>query len=532
MVIIHDINGSKTEIKAQHIKCKKCSGTKVDCLEFVKCSYAICGNQYHVRCLESLNDTSELAEKDFWYCSGECENADEPNRNLQSTSNASLLAENSKLNAELSQLRLNNSSLDANYKQLQASFKLLENQLAHIRLSSTLLPQARDAALDTSAMNVTSSLDATISHLLDISQINAQHLSAQSATSGNASTSSNTSTVRDSLNSKETTNAHTVASIVLSLSERRKHLPELPEFNGKGSEWLCFRNSYHKLQKLGKFDDDEMIAKLRKSLKGSAFEFARMWLFSARSNPAKIILDLEERFFSPAAVITDSFDAISVINPIKEKTRDSIEKLKRAVDEYINVCNDVEETIHLTGRVPESIEDKLPDDLLEDWIKNMRTKVYRGDWYDFSRFLTESTRDLKVRAVDRKKIKSTSTSSSSSKSSSSTARVNAIHLIGKSPPCDFDGCDKPLFRCPAFAGCGYEKKVEHLTKMEYCHRCLRQGHLTASCPNVDSLPPCRAPGCKAQRKHTTVMHPPSLASTSTSEKVYVNVIHGSGRNGF
>jgi hypothetical protein len=387
-----------------------------------------------------------------------------------------------------------------------ASFKKLESDVAKMRLSSTFANPGTipsDVTFDSSSIYVTANLDSTIDRLLGMSHITQAQANESTSSSTQASSSAN-------MSPEASHEAHAVASIIMSLSERRKHLPELPEFHGKGSEWLCFRNSYHRLKQMGKYDDDEMIAKLRKALKGLAFDYARNWLFSARSNPAQIISDLEEKFFSPSAVITDSFDAIISIQPITEKSRSSLEKLKRAVDEYVNVCNDVEETIHLTGRVPEPIEDKLPDDLLEDWIKKIRTKEFRGDWYNFSHFLSESTRDLKVRAADRKKMKHPSSSStyrSTSSSSPATARI-FVMLTGESPPCDYDSCGKPLYQCEGFAKRSFDIKLANCRMKGYCCRCLRKGHPTSSCPNTDKLPSCKVNDCKNPRQHTTVMHPP------------------------
>lgn len=503
MVIIHDIQGSTTEISSQHNKCKACNGSKTDCLEFVKCSKAICGKQYHVRCIESLNDTSELAEKDFWYCTDKCEQEDEPNRTLQSTSTTALQAHIRTLQFKLDQSLQETLRVNTSNSELLKSFKRLENEVAKMRLSSTFVAPSsavNDVTFDASASHITANLDSSIDRLLEMS-----HISQPPVALHDKSSSASTSQASNDLTAKDSQQAHAIASILLSLSERRKHLPELPEFHGKGSEWLCFRNAFNKLRQLGKYDDDEMMAKLRKALKSSAFDYARIWLFSARSNPTQIILDLEEKFFSPSAVITDSFDAIIAIHPIKEKSRASLEQLKRAVDEYVNVCNDVDETIHLTGRVTEAIEDKLPDDLLEDWIKKIRTKEFRGDWYNLSHFLSESTRDLKVRAVDRKKLK---ISPSPFKSSSpAIARVN-VTMIGDSPPCDYDQCGKPLYRCERFAKRSYDIKLANCRLKDYCSRCLRKGHPTNSCPNADKLPSCKIPDCKSPQQHTTLMHPP------------------------
>lgn len=498
MVRIYDIKGSDADVKAQHDKCDKCKGSITDCLKFIKCSHAACSKQFHVACLQHLTDSNELSLVELWYCSHDCDDADEASRN------SSMAAKVKQLEKELNKMRVENESLTKSNQQINSSFKRLESQLAESRASSTLAwhgTNVADATLDSSSIYNAANLDSTINHLLERSSMLQAPQPSQSQTSSQPTQSSSSSSA--TMSSNETQSAHAVASIIMSLSERRKHLPELPEFSGKGSEWLCFRNSYHKIKTMGRYDDDEMIAKLRKALKGPAFEYARMWLFSARPNPSQVISDLEEKFFCPSAVITDSFDAISAVPAIKEKSRSAIEKFKRAVDEYMNVCNDVEETIHLTGRVPEIIEDKLPDDLLEDWIKKIHDKEFRGDWYNFSSFLTDSMRHLKVRAIDRKRVKG------------SSVKVNVLTskptFHGEAPICDYDLCGKVLFRCENFAKQPYHTKMGHVTLKGYCALCLRKGHDPRTCPNAKAIPHCRLKGCTEPEGHTTLMHPPECS---------------------
>lgn len=59
----------------------------------------------------------------------------------------------------------------------------------------------------------------------------------------------------------------------------------------------------------------------------------------AQANPTQIIAHLGEKFFSPCAVITDSFEVIAPVPAIKDKSRASLEKFKCAINEYINKYN-------------------------------------------------------------------------------------------------------------------------------------------------------------------------------------------------
>lgn len=530
MVILHEISGTEEEVKALHAKCNCCKGKKTDCDTIIKCSHAVCGKPVHVDCLPDATK-SDIAEHEFWYCSEKCEKADEGHRNLlRGVNDPIIAAQVASLQSQLKQLQLENRQLatqnrtlldsstfsQQNEKKLQESLKRSEAEINRIRLSSTkIVPgsstvTATDTTLNAditfgfnaSTMNATTPLDSSIQNLLDKTSIlRTSHTQTSPLASHQAGASS--AMPNAELSTEDSQQAHAIAAIITTLSERRKHLPELPEFSGKGAEWLCFRNLYCKLRKLGRFDDDEMMAKLRKALKGHALEYSRLWLYSARSQPDIIISNLEEKFFSPCAVITDALEVINGVPASKEKSRRTLEMLKHSIDEYINVCTDVEETIHLTGRVPETITDKLPDDLLEDWVKFIRLKTFRGDWYDFSSFICDALKNLKVRAVDRKKHEK-----------SINVKVNTFQgeplthkFTGSLPPCDFDLCRDVLFRCRAFRQRPYDEKLKFVQRAGYCEVCLRKGHLTSECPNKSLMPKCREEGCKSPTTHTSIMHP-------------------------
>lgn len=530
MVTLHEISGSAEEVKAQHAKCYVCKGKETACDNIIKCSNAVCGKPVHVDCLcEELRD--DIADQEFWYCSDVCDKADELQRTLIRSAkdplSAALIAS---LQSRVKQLQLENQHLTANNKtllevstileqdgrKLQESLKRSEAEINRIRLSSTRSGLSNVTATD-NTLNadftfgidashiVTTPLDVSIQNLLEKTSYLRASQTTQTSPDASQQAGASSSIPSALLSNEDTQQAHAIAAIVTSLSERRKHLPELPEFNGKGAEWLCFRNLYHKLRELGKFDNDEMMSKLRKALKGQALEYSRLWLYSARSQPDVLITNLEEKFFSPCAIITDALDAINEVPATKEKSRHVLEKLKHAIDEYINVCTDVEETIHLTGRVPESITDKLPDDLLEDWVKFIRLKTFRGDWYNLSSFLCEAMKNLKVRAVDRKK----------SEKPSKNVTVNALRgeppahkFVGSLPNCEYDFCGEVLFRCKAFrTNADYKAKLAFIKRAGYCEVCLRKGHLSTDCPNKTLMPDCRAEGCKDPAAHTTLLHP-------------------------
>lgn len=553
---------------AQHAKCYACVGAKNDCLTLIQCSYSICGLYCHVDCLPATFDKTKLDSEEFWYCKKECRTLHEPDRTLLEAKKIPGAAAAIKiLEKRLSETQLHNDAISKQRDEAMHAAEVLDKSRMELLEKNKKMESDLSIKMFTSSFAQGTSQAALQSHYSDASSI--RHSTAPPATASLESDSlakllervkhieiSKDRQQDDSSNSNpfalssgtfsadDLSQAHAIASLTLTLSERRKQLPKLPDFDGKGAEWLHFRNIYRALRSEGKYDNREMNAKLTCALKGPALDFTRLWLYSSRPNPDKIIQDLEDRFFSPVAVMTDTLEVVNDFPPIKEKNRNALELFKRAVDGYINICTDVDEVAPLLIRIPESAEDKMPDDLIERWNRKIRHKIFKGNWFDFSNFLLESTFDLKVRASDRKKLlcESTKDSKSSKTSSHASATVHVVssqpasscsstssvisnsnsegqssdidstrpRLVGAAPPCDYDSCGKPLYRCEGFAKRAFDIKNAHVQMNGYCSRCIRKGHDANTCPNEPHLPQCKMKGCSDPSTHTTIMHPPEL----------------------
>lgn len=576
MVQLYEIKGSPDEIAAQHKKCASCKGLNVTCPEVVKCMLPICGKHFHIECVpdgRGPSDDDDFADMVEFYCSDQCSQKHKDSRQKYGTSDPIALAEIERLTrviesqkATCSKLATEKDKLIAAGTKFEKQTDMLEKEVRRLQadqsariFSSTVFPTAasthpsqepgtsHSASTHQDSEEFTAA-DAYMRRLLK--KADSFSLPLQPDDSPNEVLNLTSLANKTQMNQNDIGTAHATASLMISLSERRKQLPKLPEFDGKGAEWLHFRNSYNDTRKLGEYTDKEMVAKLATALKGPALEFTRLWLYSARPCPDKIIHDLEQRFFSPISVVTDALDVVHDISAISTKDRNALELFKRAVDGFINVCNDVEETMQLQIHIPEAIEDKLPDDLLEKWNRNIRHKLIKGHWLDFSHFLSESTSDLKVRLADRKKSK-LKESKTEGKLSKSAVKLNVVStqqaatstnnnrsssrgvggdkrskqsnnkpsngsngtyqskFEGDCPPCDYDNCGKVLFRCRNFATRPFDIKMANCNRLGYCSKCLRKGHAAVNCPNVKLIPKCMIPGCTDSLNHTTVMHPPT-----------------------
>lgn len=384
----------------QHKNCFACEGRKTDGLVLVRCSLNSCRKYCHLSCL-SLQVQKEL-EAEVWYCSDACKLAA---ADLVDKTGETPPARD----PAIATLVQNNTELLRTVNELATKMAAVqdENKVLVAQLQATTLNHNQRMVFDTTLASADESLF-NMSALSSTIRRNVGQLSQTVLADVNAMPAVNVSC--DPLHGKvfDATSApieHAKSSYLLSLKEIRKNLGELPEFDGKGYEFLNFKMKYDSIKDVGKYTDFQMVAKLEKCLKGKALEHVRIWLFSPNPNPAKIMSDLEEKFYHPNIIIQEALKTVQQFESMPKKNRDKLEDFKRAVDAYIHVCTTVKESIHLNGRLPGDIEDKLPDDLCEEWLKIVNLPNATGNWMEFSIFLGNSVRFMKVRLSESQKLK-------------------------------------------------------------------------------------------------------------------------------
>lgn len=532
--------------EAQHKKCRKCSGSKTDCLEIIKCSYENCNKYCHVDCLpeEMREEVAELAE---FFCDDNCKVA------LQNKQTFSV----SKLMAEMERMKLENSETRKTSMEALQAINLLKSTIASLQdenrhllaqnqslsmISTTRAPASVDTGVFSStAEEALFNVSSVQSSLKKVTQEINESLEA--STIGNASTSAESNDPFHGKKFEAKGSAiveHAKTSFLLSLKEIRKNLGELSEFDGKGSAWLKFKTRYNNIKVVGDYTNAEMVQKLEKALKGQALDYVQAWIDSPSPNAAKIITDLEERFFNVDTIMQEGLHKVAQIEKIKSWNREPLENYARAVDTYIHLCTTVDHSIHLNGRLPGEFEDKLPAELLREWLKHKSATIATGNWFEFSIFLKNSLKYLKVRSVDQQNSKDSkesknkpvttskinvtvdTPSSASAKAPSSTSSTKNNSHNQRKPSqkqgsaenaarpfkpwvCEYDKCDKPLYGCVEFRKRKHDIKSKFCTDFNYCQRCLRKGHTAIYCRTRSYK--CDVDGCTDPWTHSRVMHP-------------------------
>lgn len=395
--------------EAHHKKCIKCKGSKLHS-QFVQCCYESCNNYCHLKCLPE-NLRTDVVDWPEYFCNDSCR----VNRDQKRASSFTMLkAEVEKLKYEQSQ------NVKTNVETLQ-TMDLMKNTITQLQEQNRLLVAQNQSLSLLSSTRAPTTIDMNIFNpSIDENMLNFSSLQDKlrktaeeiNVSLGAAATGPSTSGESDdpfhgkTFQAKgEATVEHAKTSYLLSLREIRRNLGDLPEFDGKGSAWLKFKTRFNKIKDVGDYKNCEMVEKLEKALKGPALKYVQAWIDSPNPCATKIMTDLEERFFNADTVMQEGLNSVISFGKIKTWNRESLEDYARVVDTYIHLCTTVGHSINLNGRLPGEIEDKLPDDLLREWLKHKHTPIANGSWFEFSLFLKNSVKHLKLRLVDQQKSK-------------------------------------------------------------------------------------------------------------------------------
>lgn len=584
---VFDFTDKPDEVVDQHVKCDKCKGTKKTCLILLKCSSFVCNKLYHLDCLQNV-DLEVVKKSPTWFCSRTC---GAPSVHITSAPSPADLQTMQKqmteMIAKMNRMETNNFTISKRNEdllkladELTAKNNHLEEQLRSQRSNASLAffgnvgdETVGDISMRPGGHSTFSAAEANYQNIFKRAQ------AAASATghyhTAHSSLPAQDDPVQLALNNLSQGVVTPETNQLLSaLRERRKHLPPLPNFSGKGCEWLVFKNTYQAIRDEGKFNQLELAGKLRLALKGEAAELVHQQLILAKPNADYVMQLLAKRFFKPREVISESKARVKAFPEMTTIDANQISALKCSVANHIAICTDLGRTEELVLPISESIEDKLPQELLNKWLIQVNSEVIRGNWYNFVTFLEEQEDAIKIPLRLRLKNSSKEKSKDSVEKQShgkSPYQVNAVATVpevitgppkdmrrsfsgrgrgrghssgaarpprytphndsprtvyqGEAPLCDFDSCGKTLFRCEEFAKKPHHNKIFHVDRYGYCKRCLRKGHATMSCPNASSLPKCRVTGCTDPANHTTVMHPPSANPKSNGTHANSNTIH-------
>jgi len=284
---------------------------------------------------------------------------------------------------------------------------------------------------------------------------------------------------------------------------------ELPEFNGRPTEWKRFHGPFtHAMDSRGStFTEQEKLGVLLKSMKD---EDARR-IVEAYSNSSDCYREameaLEEKFGSPIRIFP-----MLVRKMVESRPMDySEEGLALFRTQYLNTFKDIQELgcDSLSQFAAALACDNFSPRLLEEWTKHTAMFEKVPDLEDMRAY----TRPLEHRLSCMKKP-TTSTMTTPKHSSHSGHRNSASSNAQPNSKQTCPACSEPhkLSRCSVFSGYDAARKKKLLKSKKGCLNCLSMGHLTHACTSAFNCKKCNA------RHHTSLHIDETPREDSSSEQ--------------
>lgn len=285
-----------------------------------------------------------------------------------------------------------------------------------------------------------------------------------------------------------------------------KYLLELPMFNGQASGWLAFRAAFRDSE--SSFSKPENVARLRKSLKGAAYDAVGSLLVS-QPEPRTIIEALERRFGRPEALVLTEMEKLRHLPRVSDSARELCIFAGRVANAVATVESLGREAYLHSPEMVRSVLEKL-------------TPILRSKWYDYASMKKEDLAEMK-------KIAAFLNEEADKCGAYALPEViveegqrfkkrgieKSYATVASKPDDKCPHCKKmhKLADCYDFAKTDVSTRWEIAKKHHICFLCLRETHRRYKC----QAKPCAKDGCG--KSHHKLLHSdPPVTQTEPTER--------------
>ncbi|XP_072936553.1 uncharacterized protein [Epargyreus clarus] len=279
------------------------------------------------------------------------------------------------------------------------------------------------------------------------------------------------------------------------------YVHELPDFDGRSEEWIAFRTVYEDTAPL--FTDAQNMARLRRSIKGTAREAIKSLLYS-ECPPEEVIEALRRRFGRPEALILMELEKVKNLPRINENARD--------ICVFASRVNNTVATIRGLRR-PQYLHSP---EMVRIIVSKMPA-VLQYRWYDFAADAEDQDSDLVHlmkflnREADRCGPYATQETTQQPRQPPRRQFTNTTsEQIEEKKTCPHCQYEHHLFECRKFLQLPMKERWDVAKKSKMCFKCLQGRHRKETCRR----PPCKT--CK--RWHHFVLHEECWDNPKPEEK--------------
>ncbi|XP_062557202.1 uncharacterized protein LOC134222066 [Armigeres subalbatus] len=322
------------------------------------------------------------------------------------------------------------------------------------------------------------------------------------------------------------------------LAARQVMPRELPKFNGDPQEWPIFYSSFKNTTEVCGYSEAENLARLQRSLGGSALEAVRSRLLLPASVP--YVMDtLYKLYGRPEILISSLLKKVRNVSPPKSENLSTIVTYGLAIQNLVDHIVLADQQAHLSNpMLLQELVDKLPTSMKMQWgtYKQAHVIVNLATFNSFMSGLVNLATELTIegdsaqnhRQVRHEKVKQKEKLFTHANKSLNTAEIEKEPLkeVCVSKSCSYCGMDThQILHCSSFKSLDIGARWKAMRQKNLCRLCLVP-HRKWPCRSKKE---CGLDGCRI--RHHMLLHtsPPyrggPAESARTVETVHHNLHH-------
>ncbi|KAG5869337.1 hypothetical protein JTB14_021443 [Gonioctena quinquepunctata] len=164
---------------------------------------------------------------------------------------------------------------------------------------------------------------------------------------------------------------------------------DFPIFDGNPEDWSLFHQQFQRISTMCQYSEDEIMVKLRKSLRGEAKSSVSAMMMTSK-NLELIMKTLQMRFGRPELIIDIILSKISAIPHMKELNIDKLISLSNEVNNLVATMKSLDNYGHYYNpKFLKEFVNKLPDSLKLKWGETVLLNHGRVNMEKFSVWISD-----------------------------------------------------------------------------------------------------------------------------------------------
>lgn len=252
---------------------------------------------------------------------------------------------------------------------------------------------------------------------------------------------------------------------------------ELPQFDGKCDEWPLFFLAYQRMVKIYKYQEEEKLILLQKSVKGAALETIKPLLLSEK-NVDTILSTLRDRFGRPEFIMDSLLEKSKKLPAVNENDLNGLQKFSTTVQNMAVTAETLNiEVYNANPYLVKELISKLSYHLRYEWAKFLRNAAITVPTIkNLANWIKQEAETLSIFFQ------------SENMGSGAEKVIKCVYCKG----------DHNISQCKQFKELDVNRRWSWVSEKKFCFACLRGTHQVRDCRSKKK---CSKDNCELYHHH-------------------------------